>query len=301
MSDDRTNGPERLEPCDLCAGADLRLVAVESNHRIWKCRTCGLCQVRPLPAQTRNENRSYWQVGMDDPAVRRERLGSQSVFGHGLDRLEQATGSSVRGKRVLDVGCGMGAFLELAKGRGAIPYGIDLSPEAAEFTRRTCGIDTASAGEFEQLDYPDGFFHVVTGWNVLEHVHSPRRWLEQAHRLLADDGVLLVKVPNVNFSAVASKLAPALRKLRLPMTGYLASRPPLHLYGFTPATLRRMLVAGGFDVLSVERAPIRESRGLKGKIIVAMAQLMSCMAGSTMAYHPVIMALARKRNPAGGR
>lgn len=304
MNDRTTEPKERagkpLDPCDLCGGEDFRLVAVEAGHRIWKCRTCGLFQVRPIPAQTSGQNQAYWKVDMDNPVMLRERLGSQRVFGHGLDRLEQTTGVSVPGKRVLDVGCGMGAFLEIAQSRGALPYGIDLSPEAVEFTRRKCGIETATVGEFERVDYPDGFFQIVTGWNVLEHTHSPRRWLDQAHRLLADDGVLLIKVPNVRFSAIASKLTPILRRLGLPQTGYLASRPPLHLYGFSPATLRHLLVSRGFEVLSVERASIRESRGLKGKLIVALAMLISGLVASATAYHPVIMALARKRTTPKG-
>ena len=284
------------EACDLCGGARFKLVALEAGHQIWRCQACALVQVRPLPLQTAEMNQAYWKVDMDSPAVQKARLGSRSVYNHGLGRMEKTTGISLSGKKVLDVGCGMGTFLEIAKQRGAVPYGIDVSPEAVQFSRKQCGIDTVTVGDFERADFPAGFFHVITGWNVLEHTHSPRRWLAQAYRLLADDGVLLVKVPNVRFSAVASKLTPVLRKLGLPTTSYLATRPPLHLYGFSTATLHRMLAEASFEVLSVERAPVRETAGVQGRMIVALAAVATGLCAGRTNYHPVLMALARKRN-----
>ena len=289
-------GGRLLEPCDLCEGEDFKLVASEDGHRIWRCLTCSLVQVRPLPPQTERENQEYWKLDLDDPAVRRARLGSRGVYSHGLNHLEEVTGASVAGKRVLDVGCGMGVFLDVAKERGAIPYGMDLSPEAVQFARKQLGIATVTVGDFESADFPLGFFQIITGWNVLEHVRSPRQWLAKASHLLADDGVLLIKVPNVRFSALASKLTSALRMLRLPTTGYIATAPPLHLYGFCTTTLRRALEAASFDVLSVERAPIRETRGLTGRAIVGLATLTSCLFAGTKEFHPVIMALARRRS-----
>lgn len=286
-----------LEPCDLCGGRRFRRVAFEAGHAIWKCRACGLIQVRPLPVQTAAKNREYWRLDLDNPAILKSRLGSRGVFNRGLDRLEAVTGISVRGKRILDVGCGMGVFLELLREKGAFPYGLDLSPEAVEFTRKQCGLDAVVVGDFESAEFPPGSFDVITGWNVLEHVRSPRRWLEQAWRLLAEDGILFVKVPNVRLSGAASRWTPLLRRLRFPTTSYLASRPPLHLYGFSADTLARVLAESSFKVLSVERAPVRESSGFKGRLVVGLTRLCSLFARDRIGFHPVLMAVARKSGP----
>jgi 2-polyprenyl-3-methyl-5-hydroxy-6-metoxy-1,4-benzoquinol methylase len=209
--------------------------------------------------------------------------------------LEETTGTSVKGQKILDVGCGMGFFLEIAKAEQAIPFGIDISQEAAQFAMQRVGIDTVEVGEFETTDFPPGFFQLMTGWNVLEHTRAPDRWLARAHHLLADDGMLLVKVPNVRFSSVASKLGPVSRALGLPTMSYLATCPPLHLYGFSPTTLRQILSRAGFEVLTVEGAPIRETWGAKGRLIETVTRMMSAVSGGVLDFQVVIMALARKR------
>lgn len=284
-----------LEPCALCAGQRYEQVATEAGHRIYRCRACGLVQVRPLPAETSASNESYWQVDLDTPAIQQARLGSHRVYTHGLRRLEEVTGTGISGKNVLDVGCGMGVFLEIVKARQAIPYGIDVSAAAARFAENHFGINTVKIGAFENADYPAGYFQLITGWNVLEHTSAPGRWLAQAHRLLTDEGLLLVKVPNVRFAALVSKFGPVMRTLGLPSMSYLATQPPLHLYGFSPWTLRRIVEAAGFDVLTVEGAPLRETWGATGRIIEWMTYAASRLTGGYCSYQVVIMVLARKR------
>jgi 2-polyprenyl-3-methyl-5-hydroxy-6-metoxy-1,4-benzoquinol methylase len=300
MSSKTNMSDPAIEPCDLCAGRDFKQVAMENGHRIWRCRSCGLVQVRPLPVQTGENNQAYWQVDLEDPALRKSRLGSREVYVHGLSRMAAASGETIEGKRVLDVGCGMGIFLELVREQGGVPHGIDISPEAAEITRRLGGIDSIRVGEFETSDLPAESVQVVTGWNVLEHTRSPRRWLVRAHQLLEAGGLLLVKVPNVRFSSIASRLTPALRKLGVSPSSYLATKPPLHLYGFSETSLRRLLEAASFEVLSVESARIRESSGRRGRMVAAAASVMTGLTAGRAVFHPVIMAVARKPNTRSG-
>jgi len=286
---------ESVEPCALCASQEYKKVAIEAGHDIFRCRRCGLVQVRPLPRETSDSNKSYWQVDFDVPAIQEARLGSQLVYSYGLRRLKELTGATLAGQNVLDVGCGMGLFLEIAKGQAANPYGIDIAGSAAQFAETHVGIDTVKVGAFETADFPAGYFQLITGWNVLEHTSAPGRWLAKAYRLLADDGLLLIKVPNVRFSALMSKLAPVTRALGLATMSYIATRPPLHLYGFSPNTLRKILEAAGFEVLTVEGAPVRESWGIKGAILEHLTKFLARLTGGLLDYQVVIMAVARKR------
>jgi SAM-dependent methyltransferase len=69
------------------------------------------------------------------------------------------------GWRVLDVGCGAGAFLRLVADRGAEPFGIDASDALIEIARaRLPGADLR-VGEMQDLPYDDGRFDLVTGFN----------------------------------------------------------------------------------------------------------------------------------------
>lgn len=287
--------PGQLEVCDLCGGSSYRPVANEGGHQIYRCRACGLVQVRPLPAETKEINQNYWHVDLDDPAIRVSRAGNRVVFKHGLQRLQELGGQPIRGKRVLDVGCGMGLFLEMVQEEGGVPYGLDLTPEAVQFTREQCKIDTVTQGYFETCAHPPGSFDVITGWGVLHHTRSPSLWLAQAHRMLAPGGMLLVKMPNVSFTSTAYKLTPLLRMLGLSTTHYLASRPPLNLYGFTCRTLKRLLEKAAFEVLSVESAQIRGGAGVLGGLTTAATALATGLTAGRVNFHPVIVGIARKR------
>lgn len=281
--------------CELCEGGEFRVVAVEAGHSIVKCRDCGLVQVRPLPKEQETGNTAYWHTDLDDTSVHRSRLGSKGVYEHGLKRVQALCGYTLTDKKVLDVGCGMGVFLEVVKDAGGIPFGLDLSPDALEYTRRHTGIESLTLGTFEAAELPDAPFDMITGWNVLEHVRHPRVWLNKAHDLLSPGGVIVIKVPNVCFSGLIARHATILRKLGLPTTNYLATRPPLHLYGFSPQTLQRMLEATGFEVLSEERSLVRESKELKGRVVTSMAMLVQVLTLGRVNLHPLIMGMAVKR------
>lgn len=285
---------ERFEACDLCAATDFKPVTQQGGCWIYRCRACGLIQVRPLPVETKEVNQNYWHVDLDNPSTRISRWGSRRVYLHGLRRMEQLTGEAIRGKRLLDVGCGMGLFLEIAQEHGAVLHGLDLTPEAVQMTRQLCKIDTVTQGYFETCDLVPGSFDVVTGWGVLHHTRSPSQWLAQAYDLLVPGGTLLVKMPNVAFTAAVSKLSPVLRRLRLPTSHYLASRPPLNLYGFTCQTLDGLLKKASFEVLTVESARIRGNAGFLGGLTASATTLATVLTAGRLNFNPVILGIARK-------
>src|SRR6266542_3044767 len=70
------------------------------------------------------------------------------------------------GWRVLDIGCGVGAFLLFVAERGGEPYGIDASEALVAFARTRLP-DSADlrTGEMEDLPWPDDTFELVTGFN----------------------------------------------------------------------------------------------------------------------------------------
>jgi SAM-dependent methyltransferase len=70
------------------------------------------------------------------------------------------------GQRVLDIGCGTGAFLRLVAERGAVPYGLDASEALIEIARERVPEADLRVGEMEQLPYDDDTFDLVTGFNA---------------------------------------------------------------------------------------------------------------------------------------
>jgi ubiquinone/menaquinone biosynthesis C-methylase UbiE len=106
--------------------------------------------------------------------------------------LDFAAFDSSRGKRVLEIGVGLGAdHQEFAKA-GAELSGIDLTPRAIEHTRRrleTFGLSSAlSVGDAEHLDFPDEHFDRVYSWGVLHHSPDTPKTVSEVWRVLKRGG-----------------------------------------------------------------------------------------------------------------
>jgi ubiquinone biosynthesis O-methyltransferase len=103
-----------------------------------------------------------------------------------------------RGKRVLDAGCGAGyGSAELARTAESV-VGVDRAPEAIEFARahyaaRNLTFEEASC---EALPHGGGSFDLVVAFEVIEHLENWRGFLEEARRVLAPNGQLVVSTPN---------------------------------------------------------------------------------------------------------
>lgn len=99
-------------------------------------------------------------------------------------------------KRLLDVGCGEGAFLDLARRAGLEVMGVELNTQAAEVCRRK-GHNVQSRDLAEMVAEKDGLrFDLVTIFQVLEHVPDPVSFLTQAAQLTVPGGCVSVAVPN---------------------------------------------------------------------------------------------------------
>jgi SAM-dependent methyltransferase len=98
-------------------------------------------------------------------------------------------------KRVLDVGCGSGSFLNLARDAGCQTFGLELNPSAAEKARAQG--HTIFSQMLEELDREktSGGFDLITFFQVLEHVRDPVGMLVSATALLNPRGYISIAVP----------------------------------------------------------------------------------------------------------
>lgn len=151
------------------------------------------------------------------------------------------------GKRLLDIGCWDGRFLDLVHQSHLYEelYGIDLPPEAIEKVRSKGYKATAVDLNNETLPFPDNYFDSITLLAVLEHVFDPYIVIREIHRVLQPGGWLIIDVPNV---------ASFTNRIRI-LLGYLpvTSGDPGwdggHLHYFTKYALDKFLVSEGFEIL----------------------------------------------------
>jgi len=99
--------------------------------------------------------------------------------------------------KILDVGCGTGANLELLSEFGE-SEGVDVSVEALSFCKQR-GLDRVKLGAAEELPYADQSFDLVTGLDVVEHLDDDVAGLREMHRVLKPGGHALLFVPAFMF------------------------------------------------------------------------------------------------------
>jgi SAM-dependent methyltransferase len=97
-------------------------------------------------------------------------------------------------RRILDVGCGIGMYVEKFRRFSSHVYGVDLDGEKVdEASSRLPNISIAPA---EKLPFEDGSFDVVMLHEVIEHVVDDRRAIEEAVRCADIGGHIIIYAPN---------------------------------------------------------------------------------------------------------
>lgn len=143
--------------------------------------------------------------------------------------------------RLVDIGCSTGVFMVAARDRGWHTVGVEFSSRAAEIARKTTESEIF-AGTIEECNFPPGSFDAVTSWEVLEHLPDPATFFRSIYRILKPGGVWALSTPNWRSRWERS-------------TTEMTRRPPFHLTYWTPASLRKMLVSGGFTEILIREKP----------------------------------------------
>jgi len=119
-------------------------------------------------------------------------VGRRAILESFLDTIIQKIGNSQSAVRILDVGCGTGANLEMLSQFGEAE-GVDVSDDALEFCRRK-GLK-AQKGLAEKLPFPDESFEITTALDVVEHLDDDIAGLKEMFRVTNRGGYSLIFVP----------------------------------------------------------------------------------------------------------
>lgn len=119
-------------------------------------------------------------------------VGRRAILESFLKEIVEKSKIKNRKPKILDVGCGTGANLEMLKQFGE-SEGVDVSDDALEFCRKK-GLKVHK-GLAEKLPFADESFDIVTALDVVEHLDDDVAGLKEMNRVLKKDGQTLIFVP----------------------------------------------------------------------------------------------------------
>lgn len=224
--------------CIVC-GDSLKPFFSKNNYLLLRCPTCALI-CADLDEEYRSFVRRYYQKGYftgeqsriayddyekDKPYIRanmRKFISFMRVY-------------KPRGK-LLDVGCALGFFVELANREGYDAYGIDPSDYATKKAKQLVGASRIKKSILSEVSKYPKTYDVVTMLDVFEHLSDPVADLKTVHTILKDDGIVVIATGDTD-SAFAKILG---RR----WTFY---NPPQHIHYFNCTNITTLLRKEGFE------------------------------------------------------
>lgn len=233
-------------PCTLCRASSEHATRahVVDGYQIVRCSGCGHLYVSPRPSMD-EIHEIYGEEYFENPAF--ESTDHDSYFGY-MDYLRDRERIQIRLSevlarikrhewqgRLLDVGCGLGFFVEVAQHEGWDAWGVELNKHAVDWANENV-TSHVLRGTVDTLDFEDGSFDCVTMFDVIEHLDDPRADLADVWRVLRPGGLLVIVTPDAG--ALVSR---ALGAHWLEM-----KRAPEHLHFFSVDSLAQLLSLCGF-------------------------------------------------------
>lgn len=240
--------------CMLCRSTDMEEYASGFDFEIWTCANewffrrcvhCGHVQLDPRPSSE--------ALGLIYPSTYyaydlKRSVGSIAYKAKSfLDALKfRQILSRTHGpvETYLDIGCGDGRFLDIARraGKGARGlFGIELDLQAVASARQR-GFEVFHSTVEDVRDLQERQVDLVTMFHVIEHVADPLACLGQIRKWMRPSGMLALETPNIDSLDA-----------RLFRDGYWGGyHIPRHWHLFSPDTIRQALARTGFTVEAIQ-------------------------------------------------
>lgn len=243
MNSITVNTPVNVTPCPICGAADNRYL--RRGYYV-KCATCKVAFREQHESVA--ELGEYWQQEFWTEEEIEKRKNREPVFRDAFKLLQQL---KPEGGSVLDIGCGIGTFLAVCRKGGWQVTGVEPSVIACEVAKREYGLDLIN-DLFSSAMFQGKKFDVIFAAQVLHHLPDPVAFAADIDRVLADDGILILRTPNL----IPLELSLFLQRLLRQEKAFFCGPA---LYTFHPATLSLLFRRLGYrEVTFVNSRPYLE-------------------------------------------
>lgn len=289
--------------CPICGPGETATIREQGRISVVRCRTCGLVFRNPIIKDSalllnvpEEEKRADYSELMF-----RSRRGMLSRLLRRAERHRKPPG------RLLDIGCGFGHLMTIAKESGWEASGVEIEKGAVNHCRER-GLDVFG-GTLEELNPAPESFDAVALIESCEYFARPIDELRRIRAALKPGGVLLVRTLNQNFHLNAHRLYKKLERL----FSRFGLRDPsiFHRFTYSPRNFRAMAEAAGLRVLETAPSPLvrNDPYGYLGRLRLktvfflfsaafeTAARLAFALSGGRIVASPSFVAVCRRNDP----
>lgn len=195
----RCHGWKDVSCCPLCGSSKREDELIIHEIPMVRCTSCELRYCIKIPADQNDiyqatDYKVYLSGNFEeDFAYRRERFGKERI------KLLNKYCGDLTGKRLLDVGCGNGYFLSVAKDVCDYCVGSEFSEHLRKFAQERTGLRIYN----HSLEkFPESNFDIITAFDVIEHIQDPVSFVNEAVNLLSPHGYFVIYTPNFDSFSV---------------------------------------------------------------------------------------------------
>ncbi len=238
---------ETISKCPVCDSLNMGpylnckdYTVSKEVFQITRCNDCSFLFTNPRPIQA--EIGKYYQ-SEDYISHSNTKKGIfnklyQYIRNITIDQKLSVISHYVSRGTLLDIGCGTGEFLNYCNSKGWETIGIEPGTEARNNAIKNYSLAVHEESYINTIE--NDSFDVITLWHVLEHVHELNNRVGELARIIKDNGILIIAVPN-HTSYDANKYKEF----------WAAYDLPRHLYHFSPKTITQLFKKNQLDLIKI--------------------------------------------------
>ena len=210
-----------------------------------KCDKCEIVSTDPIPSKKIIEKHYLKKFETGNYSLIREYSSEyMNIYEGFADKIEkhlEEKSQFLSNKKVLDIGCFTGDFLDAISRRGADVYGLELQQEAIEIANKKFPSKVFKADVFSN-DFPDLKYDIITLFGLIEHVVDPIKLLNRANQLLNPGGIIVLQTPNSS-----SLFATIMKKY------WFCYAPVEHIHVFSKKSMDQILKGMSFKNINISQ------------------------------------------------
>ncbi len=226
--------------CNICNSPSVENYLKKDQWEILRCFNCGLAFVKDLPREEdlkKIYSTNYFRDGQKS-TTGDFKLDHNPAHMNAQRRLKKIRKLGPMKGRLLDIGSATGFFLKAASSFYEC-LGLDISKQAIDFAVNKLGVK-AICGNLFEVNFEQGYFDVVTMWDVIEHTTNPDKYIKRVSQLVRPGGLLALTTGDMQ------SLMFKVQKNRWHLL-----TPPQHLYYFNQKAISILLGNHGFNPISI--------------------------------------------------